>query len=59
MMISAEKRWLADRLRKLAAEEALVGALSVAAEHLFQAEALGTGRDHWRYPSGPFGLPAE
>jgi NAD(P)-dependent dehydrogenase (short-subunit alcohol dehydrogenase family) len=36
---------LAGRLRKLAAEEVLVGAHGVAAEHLVQAEAVEAGRD--------------
>jgi hypothetical protein len=48
MMTLTEKRWLADHLRKLAAEEALAGADNIAAEYLIRAEAVETGRDHWR-----------
>jgi hypothetical protein len=40
MMNMTEKSWLADRLRELAAEEALAGAHDIAAEYLFRAEAV-------------------
>ena len=50
MMSLMQKRWVVDRLRKLAAEEAVAGAHSAAAEHLYQAEAIEAGRDYWRDP---------
>jgi hypothetical protein len=52
MMTATEKKWVADRLRKLAAREALTGAHSVAVKHLFRAEAIEAGRDDWRNVSG-------
>ncbi|HEY1505907.1 MAG TPA: hypothetical protein VGF92_16495 [Stellaceae bacterium] len=55
MTNSVRKKWLADRLRKLAAEEVLAGAHGVAAEHLFQAEAIEAGRDR----SQAIQVPAE
>jgi hypothetical protein len=48
MMTTTEKKWLANRLRKIAAEEALAGADSIAAEYLFQAEAVESGRHRWQ-----------
>jgi hypothetical protein len=49
MMNMTEKSWLADRLRALAAEEALAGAHGIAAEYLFRAEAVERSvRDHRR-----------
>ena len=59
IMTAIENKWLADRLRKLAAVEALAGAHSVAVEHLFRAQAIEAGRDHWRSLSGPLEVPTE
>jgi hypothetical protein len=49
MMAMTEKSWLANRLRELAAEEALAGAHDLAAEYLFRAEAVERSvRQHLR-----------
>ena len=48
-----EKSWLADRLRELAAEEALAGAHTIAAEYLFRAEAVERSVRHHRTADTP------
>jgi hypothetical protein len=53
MMTMTEKSWLADRLRELAAEEALAGAHSVAVEYLFRAEAVERSVRHHLHADAP------
>jgi hypothetical protein len=53
MMTMTEKSWLADRLRELAAEEALAGAHGIAAEYLFRAEAVERSVRHYLRVDAP------
>ncbi len=52
-MTFTERSWLADRLRELAAEEALAGAHGIAAEYLFRAEAVERSVRHHRRSDAP------
>jgi hypothetical protein len=58
MMTTNEKSWLADRLRELAAEEALAGAHSIAAEYLFRAEAVERSVRHHLHSDTPLFIDA-